>query len=165
MKKSIEQLIESLNHEKNMYEEILKLEKKKIEVIRLGNMKELEMMTQKEQQYLMKMGTFEKLRRSVLVNVAEALEVDEITSVSEFLLYIKDDKIVKEIDEIRDELLEIINEIKEVNELNEKMLKQHLEYIHFNFEVLTSDMREGNTYGGKATEKDKQKINLFDARI
>ncbi|KAB3539677.1 flagellar protein FlgN [Alkaliphilus pronyensis] len=165
MKKSIDQLIESLIHEKNMYDEILRLEKEKFQVIRNGNMQLLEKMTQKEQQYLMKMGTFEKIRRSVLVNVADELEVDEISSISEFLLYIEDDTVVEEIDKLRDELLKVIAEIKEVNQLNEKLMKQHLEYIQFNLEVLTGNIQEGNSYGGKASEKGKQKINLFDARI
>ncbi len=165
MIKAIEQLKETLIHEKNMYEEILKLEKEKTLVIRKGKVKELESMTKKEQQYLMKMGTFERIRRSVFINTAELLGIEELNSLSEFLLYLEDEEVINEIDELRNDILKIIEDIKQVNELNEKLMEQHLDYIHLNIELMTNQVQDGNHYGNKAQGKDKTKTHLFDAKI
>ncbi|KAB3526648.1 flagellar protein FlgN [Alkaliphilus serpentinus] len=165
MIKTTDQLMESLNQEKILYHEILKLEKEKFEVIKTANLKELEKMTIKEQQYLMKMATFEKIRRSILTNAAKEIGVEELHSISDLLIHLKNSEMVQQIDDLRNQMLNVIAEIKEINELNEKLMNQHLDYINFNMELLTSNLQSTSNYSGNPTEKGKQKTNLFDARI
>ncbi|WP_026479004.1 flagellar protein FlgN [Alkaliphilus transvaalensis] len=165
MLKAINQLKETLIHEDQMYGEILNLEQQKTDVIKNRKLSELEDMTKREQQYIMRMGTFERIRRSVFTNTAEMLGIEKLDSLSDFLLYLEDDQLIEEIDELRNNILEKTQQIKEVNELNEKLLEQHLDYIHFNIEVMTNHIQDHNNYGQKAQGKDKTKTNLFDARI
>ncbi len=163
--REVEQLKEALMQEQQMYEEVLNLEKSKTEVIKKGKVKELEEMTKKEQQYMMKMGTFERIRRSVFINAANTLQVDEIDSLSEFLLHLQDQQEADELDEMRHKLLDTINQIHETNQVNQKLMEQHLEYIEISLELMTDHLTDGNNYGNKTDRKGKIKTNLFDARV
>jgi hypothetical protein len=165
MDRALEQLKEALMQENNTYKETLQLEQEKVKVIKAVKLRELEEITRLEQQYLMKMSTYEKIRRSIFVAIAEELEVTEIKSLSELLMLIEDQKTIDEIDELRNQLLDTILKLKEVNQSNEKLLQQQLEYINFSIELLTVDPSDGINYGGKAEEKGKRKTNLFDARV
>lgn len=165
MGRALEQLKEALIQENNTYMEALKLEEGKVKVIKTAKLRELEEITKLEQQYLMRMGTYEKIRRSIFVAIAEELEVTEIHSLSELLMLLEDQETIDEIDELRNQLLKTILQLKEVNQSNEKLLQQQLEYINFSIDLLTSDPSDGINYGGKAEEKDKRKTNLFDVRV
>lgn len=165
MDKSIQQLKDTLIRENEMYSNVLKLAEKKTEVIIKGDIRALEDITKKEQQFIKTMNTFEKIRRSVLTNIANELEIDKDFSVSELLLFLDED-IGNEIDELRYKLLETINSLKEANKSNERLLSQNLEYINLNLEILTQPAEDGNEYDNKALESKKAKpVNLFDAKV
>lgn len=168
LEKAVSQLKETLYQEHSMYLEVLNLANRKTEVISKGKIKELEEITKTEQRYMMKMGTFEKIRRSVFANVAEALQVEEINSLSEFLLYLNNEQDVDEIDRVRHQLLDVVDRIKKANEVNQKLMEEHLEYIEFSLNLMTDHLLEKSTpqYGGNQ-DKSQSKIrkNLFDARV
>ena len=165
MNRAIEQLKETLIQENNTYKDALLLENEKVKVIKSAKVRQLEEMTKLEQQYLMKMSTYEKIRRSIFVAIAEELDLPEISSLSELLILLEDENDVEEIDGLRNQLLETIMKIKEANEANEKLIKQQLEFINFSLDLLTTDPQDGMKYGGKAQEKSKTKTSLFDARV
>ncbi len=163
--KSIEQLKETLVKENQLYSQVLRLAEEKTKVIKSKDLKTLENITKKEQQFIMTMGTFERIRRSILTNVAEELNIEEIDSVSELLLFI-DEVEGKEIDGLRNELLETIQSLKNTNKANEKLLNQSLEYVNFSLEMLTRVPEDGNRYSNKAEEnKEIKPINFFDMKV
>ncbi len=165
MEKSIQQLKNTLIKENQMYTNVLRLAEEKTKVIVAGDIKTLENITKKEQQFIMTMSTFEKVRRSVLTNIAENLNTEEISSVSELILFLEDD-IGNTIDELRDKLLETIRDLKTINESNEKLLNQSLEYVNFNLEMITTSPEDGNKYNSTASENKKVKpINFFDMKV
>ena len=133
------------------------------------------------------MNTFEKIRRSILTNIANRLRdakadyttpetkhitketghgiVDEDFTISELLLFIEGD-MGNDIDELRYELLKTINALKKVNKRNEKLIYQNLEYVNFNLEILKHLSEDGNKYNNKASEsKGTKPINFFDAKV
>lgn len=168
--KSIEQLQEALEKELNMYKEVAKLVDGKTNIIVKGKVKELDEITKKEQQLISQMGTFEKIRRAIFVNISNEINIKEPTSLSELLLHLEekgiDSNILNGIDKIRNELLEVIGQINEFNKLNEKLIKQSLDYINLNMELLTSLNEQVNHYGSKATtENTKANKSLLDMRV
>lgn len=170
MMKSIEQLKETLEKELKMYEEISKLAESKTKVVVKGKVKDLEDITKKEQNLITQMGTFEKIRRAIFANISRETNTREAGSLSELLLLLEEagmsNDALQELDSIRDELLNVIGQIKEVNQLNEKLIKQSLDYISLNMEVLTSIEEQGNQYGSKATtDTKKAKNSLLDMRV
>lgn len=165
--RAVKQLKEALLQEQAMYDEVLHLENNKAEIIKKGKVKELEEITKREQQYIMKMGTFERIRRSVFVNTAEELQVNDINSLSEFLLHLEDQQVIEELDEMRNQLLKTINQIHQANQLNQKLIEQHLEHIEISLDLMTSHLTDGNNnnYSNKMKDKGKTKSSLFDARV
>ncbi len=165
MEKSIQQLKDTLIRENEMYSNVLKLAEQKTEVIIKGDIRALEDITKKEQQFITSMNTFEKIRRSVLTNIADELDIEKDFSISELLLFLEED-IGNDIDELRYELLETINALKEVNKRNEKLINQNLEYVNLNLEILKHLSEDGNKYDNKASESKKTRpMNFFDAKV
>jgi len=163
--RSIQQLKDTLIKENELYTQVLKLAQEKTKVIVAGDIKALENITKKEQQYIMNMGTFEKIRRSVLTNIAEEFNIEVISNISELILFIDEDT-GNEIDELRDTLLKTIADLKAVNESNEKLINHSLQYINFNLEILTHSPEEGNKYSNKASQgKEVKPINFFDMKV
>lgn len=162
--KSIQQLKETLQQELKVYKDILEMGKEKTVVIKLGKLKELEEIIEKEQQYMRAMGTFEKIRRSIFTNIGEEMEIPEPASISELLLHLEEET-VEEIDSFRNELLKVIEKINEVNELNAKLIQQNLEFINFNIELMTFSPQTSNNYGEKDAGKRKSISSLLDMKV
>ncbi|RKD23540.1 FlgN protein [Caminicella sporogenes DSM 14501] len=166
MNKSVEQLILTLNKEYDVYAEVLKLAKKKKKVIIEGKVKELDSITGKEQVMIVTLGKLEKIRESIVNNIIKEMEIkDEIENITELVEYFDDEEREKVL-EIRKKLVEILDEVKKENNLNSELIKQSLEYIEFNKNLLMTLNNQGVTYGANADEKDvKVKTNLFDMKV
>jgi len=163
--KSIDQLKNTLIKENELYTQVLKLANEKTKVIVAGDIKTLENITKKEQQYIMNMSTFEKIRKSILTNIAAELNIEEISTVSELILFVEENT-GNEIDNLRNVLLKTIADLKLVNEGNEKLINQSLQYINFNLELLTNSHEDNCRYSNKASEnKEVKSINFFDMKV
>ena len=164
MMKSIQQLKETLQQELKMYKDVLDMAKEKTDILKKAELKKLEEITQKEQQYIRTMGTFEKIRRSIFVNISEEMGISQLSSVSELLLYLEAQE-VEEIDTIRNDLLDTIGKLAEVNQFNEKIIQHNLEYVNFNIELMTSSQEFGNNYGEKDLGTGKSIASLLDVKV
>ncbi|SHJ66444.1 flagellar protein FlgN [Paramaledivibacter caminithermalis] len=165
MSKSVKQLILALNKEYEIYKKVLEIAKQKRRIIIEGRIKDLDGITSKEQAMIISIGKLENIRQSILKNIANEFDTNEVQNISELSEHL-DDESKKEIFDIRDKFDDILKNIKNENDLNSKLIKQSLEYIEFNKNLLTSLENEGSTYGSDADEKDiKSKSNLFDVRI
>lgn len=165
MIESIKQLKEALLQESRMYEEVLILEQKKIDIIKKAKLKELEKITEEEQEFIFKIGTYERIRSSVIANICEELDEKQVSTITDMLPLIRDEKDKKTIDSLRNQILNTIEEIKEINKTNEALMKERLDFIHFSMELLTTDPADGNNYDQGVVGQGKQKTNLFDASI
>lgn len=164
MMKSIQQLKETLQQELKMYKDVLDMAKEKTDILKKAELKKLEEITQKEQQYIRTMGTFEKIRRSIFVNISEEMGISQLSSVSELLLYLEAQE-VEEIDTIRNDLLDTIGKLAEVNQFNEKIIQHNLEYVNFNIELMTSSQEFGNNYGEKDSGTRKPITSILDVKV
>jgi len=166
MNKSIEQLILALNKECEIYEEVLRLAKQKRRIIIEGRVKELDGITRKEQGMIVTLGKLENIRDSIVKNILKEIEIkNEVKNITELVKYL-DNEFKEKIIEIKEKLMKILDEVKNENDLNSKLIKQSLEYIEFNKNLLTSLESQGSTYGANADERDiKIKSNLFDVKI
>ncbi|MCC5910839.1 MAG: flagellar protein FlgN [Clostridiaceae bacterium] len=166
MNRCIQQLAEVLQKEIEMYRDVLQMANSKTYIIGKKNIKELEQITAKEQHYIRKMGTFEQIRRSIFVNIAEELKIKEPESVSELLLHLEE-AIAEEIDALRNQLLDIIKDLGEVNKLNEKLLQQNLEFIELSIDLMTASPQSDNNYNHNHGNRRKSTTNksLLDMKV
>ena len=165
MSKSIEQLVIAIEKECEIYEQYFKLAEEKKEIIIKGEVKKLDYITQKEEKLMNTMQKIDQIRNTIVGNILYEIKVESVENISELCKYLdKDtkDKILNRKKRLEDLLLKI----KNINELNEKLIKQSLEYIDFNVNILLSSESAGSTYGQEANENDlNKKSNIFDAKV
>lgn len=165
MKKSAEQLIMTLEKEYEVYQEALDLAREKRRIIIQGEVKKLDGITKREQSMIITLGKLENIREAVLNNLMVELKVDSIENIEELSSHLEINTRKKVMD-IRNKLLELLEDIKKENDLNGRLIKQSLEFIDFNKNLIDSMENKGSTYGSDADERSvKTKTNLFDARV
>ncbi|WP_168198214.1 flagellar protein FlgN [Crassaminicella thermophila] len=165
MSKSVDQLILALNKEYEIYKDYYTLAKNKNEILIEGNVKELERITKKEQDVIAVMGKIDQIRTAIIGNILFEKKIDWVESLTELASHIEASKRA-EIIALKDKLRILLEEIKNLNDLNGKLIRQSLDYIEFNVNLLTNVELKGNTYGSRADEQDlKHRPNLFDAKV
>jgi flagellar FlgN protein len=165
MTKSIEQLILALTKECDLYKDYLEIATKKKDLIISGNVKELERITNIEQNMIVSMGKVDHIRNSIIGNLLVELNIESVDSLSELANQLSE-SYKSEVLGLKDKLEKTINDIKNTNELNSSLIKQSLDYIDFNMNLMLSLEDQGSTYESNASEKDiKKKSNLFDVKI
>lgn len=165
MSKSIDQLILALNKEISLYRDYLEIATKKKDVIIKGHVKELESLTGIEQNMIVNMGKIDNMRTSIIGNLLMELKIESVENLSELAGYLPE-SYQAELLQLKGQLEEVLQEIKNINELNGSLIKQSLDYIDFNMNLMMSLENHGTTYESNANEKDlKKKNNVFDVKI
>lgn len=165
MTKSIDQLIMALTKEINLYRDYLEIAAKKKDIIIKGHVKELESITNIEQNMILNMGKIDHIRTSIIGNLLMELGIESVENLSELAHYLPENY-QTEVLQLKDQLEEILQEIKNINELNGSLIEQSLDYIDFNMNLMLSLENHGSTYESNANEKDlKKKNNVFDVKI
>jgi flagellar biosynthesis/type III secretory pathway chaperone len=165
MSKSIEQLIIVLRQECDLYKDYLDLAKEKKAAVIKGDIKELDHITKLEQNMIVNMGKVDQIRIAIIGNILLEKKVSSVENISE-LANLIDEPSRATILELKDQLGTLLEETKNANELNSELLKQALDYVEYNINLITSAQPTGSAYGNKADEKDlKVRPNIFDAKI
>ncbi len=163
MKKSIQQLKEVLRQEIEVYSNILALSIKKTDIVVAGQIKELDEITQEEQNLIIKIGKLDDIRERIILNIKQNFGIDEELNMAQLSSYLKqDDKCF--IESQKNELSDIFTQIKDRNTLNATLINDSLEYINLNLELFTSNTLD-NTYGNKSQQvKTKSARRMFDTK-
>ncbi len=165
MSKSIEQLLTVLDKEYEIYLKFLNIAKEKRQIIIKGKIKELEEITKKEQAMILSLGKLENIREAIVRNIISELNIENVKNMTELAQYL-DDKNKGNVLNAREKLSKLLEDVKRENDLNNKLIKQSLEYIEFNKNLLFSIDNKGSIYGARANEREiKTKTNLFDAKV
>lgn len=160
-----EELRDVLLDELKLYEEMYNLTVKKTDVIINGKISDLDNITHLENSLILKLGQIEARREKVVVNIQEQLGVKKDSTISEILSHIDDaDEIKQELDNIAKKLLNVLNSIKEKNDLNGLLIRDNLEYIELNINLLTNATDRGIYNNKTQKELTSQNISLFDTK-
>lgn len=160
-----EELRDVLLDELKLYEEMYNLAVKKTDVIINGKISDLDNITHLENSLILKLGQIEARREKVVVNIQEQLGVKKDSTISEILSHIDDaDEIKQELDNIAKKLLNVLNSIKEKNDLNGLLIRDNLEYIELNINLLTNATDRGIYNNKTQKELTSQNISLFDTK-
>ncbi|SCG81902.1 hypothetical protein DW1_0282 [Proteiniborus sp. DW1] len=165
MKILVEELKEVLLEELNIYEEMLELTIKKTDIIANGKINDLDNITQLENSAILRLGKLEDRREKVVNNIQKQLGTEEASTITDILNKLSDaDSIKQEIDNITRKLAKVLNTLKEKNDLNSLLIKDTLEYIELNINLLTN-VSERGIYNNRVQKEDtSQKISLFDTK-
>lgn len=136
----MENLIEVLEKESGEYENLLALSTKKTPVIVAGNLEELAKITDEEQTVVGRISHLDTMRQEVFADIANVINKDVKTlKLSDLIEVLKtrpeeQQKLAK----VHDKLKTAVHEVQEVNGRNRELLKNALEMIEFDMNMLQS---------------------------
>ncbi|MBP2636916.1 MAG: FlgN protein [Firmicutes bacterium] len=140
-----EKLIVILNQTLQIYQALLQISRQKRETLIAADPQTLDQLTKQEEMLIIEAGKLEKQRQPIMQELAAALGITLNDVTLSTLVQYADDETAAELEEISEEFLDITAELTQLNELNEKLIKQSLEYINYNINVLSQTAAE-STY-------------------
>ncbi|MGB3367550.1 MAG: flagellar protein FlgN [Acidaminobacteraceae bacterium] len=160
----INELVDALDKECDIYSELSEIADNKKQIIIDGKIKELDKITIREQGLAMTLVRLENIREKIVDKIMLELNLTNIETISELISKLDIESKVK-LNKSKDKLIGAIKDIKNKNELNGELIKQSLKYIDFNIELLAG-LEEDNKY--KATGENPEMIqrkSMFDFKV
>lgn len=144
---------------KELLETIVRLKKislKKTDYIIASNIEELGKLTKKEESLINNMGIIENAR----IKLLDTWGVGKDTPISDIIDRLPDDN--SELIIIKDKMTKEFEELKIRNNLNNDLIKENLDWIDFNMNLITSTPVEPNYGDEKGQVKGK---SIFDRKV
>ena len=165
----IEELIMVLGEEERIYSEIIPLAEKKTRIIVKNDLQSLTSITEEEQALVSRISKLEKKRQEVIRNIGVVMnkKESELNFLSIINLIRGQEREQQELRVIHDKLKSTISLLAMLNERNQMLIKQSLEMIDFDMNLLQS-LRASPGVGqyNTASEVELQGENsgMFDAK-
>ena len=136
----IEELIKVLGDEEKIYAEIIPLAEKKTRIIVNNDLQSLTGITEEEQLLVGKISKLEKKRREVIRNIGIVMnkKESELNFITIIELLKGQEKEQQELKKLHDRLKSTIELLSVLNERNQMLIKQSLEMIDFDINLLQS---------------------------
>jgi flagellar biosynthesis/type III secretory pathway chaperone len=166
----IEDLINTLEQEYDIYKELIPIAENKTKLIVNNDLQALQEITAEEQKLIEKINTLEHKREEVVYNVGTVLGKETKTLHISMIIKIldKQPKEQKQLSEIHDNLKRTIQRLVEINNHNKSLINHSLEMIEFNMNFIQSTrMSPGNhsyTKGASEVNMPSLHTGMFDAK-
>ncbi|MDD6208110.1 MAG: flagellar protein FlgN [Clostridiales bacterium] len=165
----IEELIQTLEEETEIYHELIPVSEEKTRVVIKNDLEALSKITDKEQKYVDRIATLEKKRSEVIINIGTVLNRNpgSLTLKKIISLLDKQPKEQSRLETLHDDLHHTVHRLMDINQQNKRLIEASLEMIDFNINVIKSTQTiQTNNYDRGASTKDAVMIQTgtFDAR-
>ena len=166
----IDELVETIQKENDIYKELIPIAEEKTRIIIRNDLDALQKITDQEQLTVERINALEKKREEVIVNIGTVLSRDpkELNMKTLIKILGKQPEEQKRLSRIHDELSETLRRLVVINDRNKELIKQSLEMIEFNMNLIQSTrMAPGvNNYTRAAGESDIRQAGtgMFDAK-
>ena len=143
----MENLIEVLNEESREYEGLLSISQRKTPIIVSGNLEELQKITDEEQDMVTRLSGLERRRTEVTADIATVLNKDVTKLTLTNLIDIMSARPAEQqaLAEVHDRLRRSVRELQRVNEQNGALLKDALEMVEFEINLLQASRQAPET--------------------
>ena len=136
----MEELLQTLEEEKEIYEQLIPISERKTVVLVKGDLKELESITAKEQFLIDKVNMIDKRREEVTKNIGVVLNKDpkelDLSTLAKLLEGQPSEK--KKIAILHDSIKDVMKRLVDANEKNKELIENSLEMIEFNMNFIKS---------------------------
>lgn len=162
---NVNDLINILKREIEIYGKLLKISKDKTEIIAKEKVTELENITKLEQTFVSDIGKLETQRDEIVRNLSNDIGINASDVTISSLIKHLDLEKAQKLEFCKNKLLEIINEIKTVNDLNSKLIQNSIDYINFSLNVLSSVPEVNNNYSNTGNTNEGSQKTYFDVKL
>lgn len=166
----IDDLVEIMSQENDIYKELIPITRDKTRVIIKNDLSALQDITDKEQLCVEQITALERKREEVIKNIGIVLSKDPTTLSMRNLIRImaKQPEQQEKLARIHDELSATVNTLVALNDRNNTLIQQSLEMIEFNLNLIQSTrMAPGvNNYtrGASEAQVPAARTGMFDAK-
>lgn len=165
----IDELIDVLDKEEKEYQDLILLSREKTPVIVKGDLDKLQKITEAEQYVVGKITKLEKKRVEVTKDIAIVLGQDEdsikVTEIADLLQ--SQPEAQGRLLEVHDRLKATMQEITKINDMNKSLIKESLEFIEFNLNLVKGVYQEPGTGNYTKDASSAQAVltpGVFDAK-
>lgn len=159
-----DKLTVALNQILEIYQALLQLSQKKKEILIAAKPQELEKVTKQEEMLIIQAGKLEKVRLTVMQELVTELGISSEQAVLSELIKYADSTTAVKLNEIFQAFTEITGELNNLNELNEKLIRQSLEFVNYNINIL-SQSKADTTYAPQGQDSTgKPGRTILDAK-
>ncbi|XEQ98304.1 hypothetical protein SPX_31960 [Sporomusa paucivorans] len=159
-----DKLILLLTQNLQIYQALLRLSQKKREVLVAVNPQDLEQLTKQEEMLIIEAGKLEKLRQTLTGELAAALSLSPGQTALAVLIEQAEAETAAKLRTISETFTGVTAELVELNAVNEKLIKQSLDYINYNINILSQSTAEP-TYAPKGQpDTGRAGKSMFDAK-
>lgn len=143
----MENLIDILNRESREYEGLLDISRRKTPVIVGGNLEELQKITDEEQNAVNRLNALEHKRVEVTKDIATVLNKDVTKLTLTNLIGMLNGRPAEQnaLAEVHDRLHRTVHEVQRINEQNGSLLKDALEMVEFEINMLQASRQAPET--------------------
>ncbi len=165
----MEELISTLSQEKDIYLTLLPIAEEKTKAIVKNDLERLQQITEREQEAVNRINALERKRNEVITNMGIVLsrKPQELTLAELIRIAEKQPKDRDALSELKDALGTTVKKLADLNERNNVLIKQSLDMIQFNMNLIQSTrMVQGNNYTKSAGESElgAPQTGMFDAK-
>lgn len=162
----VSELVDILNQQCELYLELLKISKAKQPVLIKGNLEALNNFTLQEEKLIVQVGRLEERRNSVQQALANHFRVSETElTLSNLITRLNGETSTQELAEAGKKIKKILKEIKTINSQNNELVKQSLDYIEFNINLITGVVENANYAERPGTKQGQGRAKLFDQKV
>lgn len=159
----IEELIDTLKEQYNVYESLLDIASKKKVIIVENNIQILQQFIKEENLLISKSQKLEKKRIEIFNDISTVLGKNNDLSLKNVIEAMKGQKGEKELTEIRTKMLDILEKLKFLNDQNQKLIEISMDYIDFSINVVRSSSAP-TYYDSLGNEINASDRKMFDAK-
>jgi flagellar biosynthesis/type III secretory pathway chaperone len=157
---SAKKLIDSLEKLLTLHQSLLKLAMQKTDILKKGDMEELNALLANEQKHITAIQQLEEIRKEEVESLLQDQNVDKtISSCIEFTNEPERTKLTQ----LKDRLTEVITELKERNQLNQQLIHQSLQFVHLTLDMLAPQPASIN-YGPPKQNTAPKRQSMFDSK-
>ncbi len=164
---SVQPIIAILEKLEKMHKSLLELAYKKTELVKKGDMEELDHMLKNEQSHVAAIETLEQQRQQLVRDylIAKGFALADQPTVAEVIEAADSDEERNQLADVRKRLMLVIDDLRKQNELNQKLVFQSLQFVNMTLDMLRPRPEQIN-YSGKDLQGKNvaQKKTFFDSQ-
>lgn len=163
---SLQSLISILEKLEKMHKSLLELAFKKTEIIKNGDMDQLDDVTKQEQTHVAAIETLEQQRQRIVTDYLRAKGIAPIDTptVGDVIDAADSEEEREQLQQVRNRLLLVIDDLQKQNQLNQTLVFQSLQFVSMTLDLLRPRPEQINysnkNYGSSSTSKK----SMFDSQ-
>jgi len=165
---SIEKIVSVLMKLEKMHRSLLELAYKKTELVKIGNMEELNQMLKDEQAHIAAIEQLEQQRQNLVTEYLreKGIAHSDSPTVADVIEVAKKPEEKEKLEAIRNQLILVIDDLRKQNDLNQKLVFQSLQFVNITLDLLRPRPEQINYSGNevRGTQQITNKKTYFDSQ-